>query len=80
MELIDENPKKRIKKMVKEVIRYGAGGAPYQGNVGPHSTEAPVPIPEKTPEPVKVEVKIEEDDTPLTDAQVVKKATGGKVK
>jgi len=67
--------------MAEEVIRYGAGGAPYQGKVGPHSTEALVPIPETTPEPVvKVTVKIEEDDTPLTDAQVVKKATGGKVK
>jgi hypothetical protein len=66
--------------MAEEVIRYGAGGAPYQGKVGQHSTEAP-PVPETTPEPVvKVTVKIEEDDTPLTDAQVVKKATGGKVK
>lgn len=66
--------------MSEEVIRYGAGGAPYQGNVGPHSTEAPL-VPAPTPEPVvKVAVKVEEDDTPLTDAQVAKKATGGKVK
>jgi|TARA_R110000824_G_scaffold180507_4_gene360963 hypothetical protein len=66
--------------MSEEVIRYGAGGAPYKGNVGPHSTEGPLD-PEPTPEPVvKVAIKVEEDDTPLTDAQVVKKATGGKVK
>ena len=66
--------------MSEEVIRYGAGGAPYTVRVGPHSTEAPL-VPESTPEPVvKVAIKVEEDDTPLTDAQFVKKATGGKVK
>ena len=25
--------------MAEEVIRYGAGGVPYKGNVGPHSSD-----------------------------------------
>ena len=60
-----------------EVIRYGAGGVPYKGNVGPASTEevtAP-PVEKKEPE---LEMKFEEDDTPLTDEQVAKKTEGKK--
>ena len=66
-----------MKKMAEEVIRYGAGGMPYKGNVGPHSTpDAPV-VEEAPAEPeVKVEVEVVEDDTPLTDEEVVVKATG----
>ena len=30
--------------MSEEVIRYGAGGKPYVGEVGPKSTEAPAPV------------------------------------
>ena len=36
-----------------EIIRYGAGGVPYKGTVGPTSTEevvAPEPVEEKEPE------------------------------
>ena len=33
--------------MAEEVIRYGAGGKPYRGQVGPHSTDAE-PTPEAT--------------------------------
>ena len=62
--------------MTEEVIRYGAGGMPYKGNVGKQSTqEAPIPEPEEAPEP-KVEVEIIEDDTPLSDEQVVEKVSG----
>ena len=62
--------------MTEEVIRYGAGGLPYKGNVGQQGTqEAPTPEPEPTPEP-KVEVEIIEDDTPLTDEQVIEKVSG----
>tara|TARA_B100001750_G_scaffold245452_1_gene265117 strand:+ start:254 stop:460 length:207 start_codon:yes stop_codon:yes gene_type:complete len=63
----------------EEVIRYGAGGRPYRGNVGPHSIEAePLVVVEEEPEEVKVEIRVEEDDTPLTDDEVVTKAKGGK--
>ena len=60
-----------------EVIRYGAGGVPYKGTVGPASTEEVVaPVEEETPEEVKLDLKFEEDDTPLTDEQVAAKTKG----
>ena len=62
--------------MAEEVIRYGAGGMPYQGSVGPKSTQdAPISDPEIEVEP-EVTVEIIEDDTPLSDEQVVEKAKG----
>jgi len=63
--------------MSEEVIRYGAGGKPYVGQVGEKSTEAPAPEVEvaEVEEP-KVEVTFEEDDTPLSDEQVVAKVKG----
>ena len=65
-----------MKKMAEEVIRYGGGGLPYKGNVGPQGTqEAPVPEPEIELEP-EVTVEVIEDDTPLSDEQVVEKAKG----
>ena len=56
-------------------IRYGAGGLPY---VGPGGTSAPAPEPvvEETPVEPEVTVAVIEDDTPLTDEEVVKKAQG----
>ena len=56
-------------------IRYGAGGVPY---VGPGGTSAPAsaPVVEETPAEPEVSVAVIEDDTPLTDEQVVKKAKG----
>ena len=65
-----------MKKMAEEVIRYGAGGLPYKGNVGQQGTqEAPTPEPEIELEP-EVKVEIIEDDTPLSDEQVVEKVSG----
>ena len=65
-----------MKKMAEEVIRYGAGGLPYKGSVGPQGTqEAPVPEPEIELEP-EVKVEVIEDDTPLTEEEVVEKAKG----
>ena len=63
--------------MSEEVIRYGAGGVPYVGEVGEKSTEAAAPVEEvaEVEEP-KVEVSFEEDDTPLSDAEVVAKVKG----
>ena len=63
-----------MKKMADEPIRYGAGGAIY---VGPGGTPAPEPevVEEKTPE-TKVTVEVIEDDTPLTEDEVVEKAKG----
>ena len=63
--------------MAEEVIRYGAGGMPYKGAQGPQST-ADVPVEEEveTPEEPKVTVEVIEDDTPLTDEQVVEKVSG----
>ena len=44
---------------MKEVIRYGAGGVPYRGNEGEHSTEAaPAPV-EETEEEVQMSVTFE---------------------
>ena len=64
-----------MKKMADTPIRYGAGGMPY---VGPGGTPAPVPeaVEEKTPAEPKITVEVIEDDTPLTDEQVVEKAKG----
>jgi hypothetical protein len=63
-----------MKKMADQ-IRYGAGGLPY---VGPGGTPAPAPEPvvEETPEEPEVTVTVIEDDTPLTDEEVVTKAKG----
>ena len=65
--------------MAEEVIRYGAGGVPYKGNVGPHSSEAEItpPQPEPEEEP-KLEVAFEEDDTPVSDEELAKKTGNGK--
>ena len=63
--------------MSDEVIRYGAGGRPYVGQVGPKSTEAPAPVEEEAEvEQPQVELSFQEDDTPLSDEQVVAKVTG----
>ena len=62
--------------MAEEVIRYGAGGKPYVGKVGEQSTEAPPVVEEVEVEEPKVEVTFEEDDTPLSDEQVVAKVKG----
>ena len=62
--------------MAEEVIRYGAGGVPYVGQVGEKSTEAPAPVVEEEVEEPKVEVSFEEDDTPLSDEEVVAKVKG----
>ena len=62
--------------MAEEVIRYGAGGVPYIGQVGEKSTEAPAPVEEAEVEEPKVEVTFEEDDTPLSDEDVVAKVKG----
>jgi len=64
--------------MSDEVIRYGAGGRPYVGQVGPKSTEAPAPVEEAEVEQSQVELSFQEDDTPLSDEQVVEKVTGKK--
>ena len=66
-----------MKKMAEEVIRYGAGGMPYKGAQGPQSTvDVPVEEEVETPEEPKVTVKVIEDDTPLTEDEVVEKAKG----
>ena len=62
--------------MSEEVIRYGAGGKPYVGEVGEKSTEAPAPVEEVEVEEPKVEISFEEDDSPLSDEDVVAKVTG----
>jgi len=63
--------------MAEEVIRYGAGGQPYVGQVGEKSTEAPAPVAEEVEaEEPKVEMKFEEDDSPLSDEDVVAKVKG----
>lgn len=65
--------------MSEEVIRYGAGGIPYKGSVGPKSTETSTEdSTEEKEEDVKFEMKFVEDDTPLSDEQVVKKTKGKK--
>ena len=61
--------------MADTPIIYGAGGAIY---VGPGGTPAPVPEPveEETPKEPKVTVEVIEDDTPLTEDEVIEKAKG----
>ena len=61
--------------MADTPIIYGAGGAIY---VGPGGTPAPEPevVVEETPEEPKVTVEIIEDDTPLTEEEVIEKAKG----
>ena len=63
-----------MKKMADTPVIYGAGGAIY---VGPGGT-APEPevVEEKTSEEPKVTVEVIEDDTPLTEEDVVEKAKG----
>ena len=46
------------------------------GEVGEKSTEAPPVAEEVEAEEPKVEVSFEEDDTPLSDEEVVAKVTG----
>ena len=55
-------------------IRYGAGGVPYVGPGGEAPAPAPAPA-EKNAEPA-ITVAFEEDDTPLSDEEVVTKAKG----
>ena len=62
-----------MKKMADQ-IRYGAGGLPYVGPGG--ISPAPAPVVEETPEEPEVTVAVIEDDTPLTDEEVVKRAKG----
>ena len=62
--------------MAEEVLRYGAGGKPYVGQVGEKSTEAPAPVEEAEVEEPKVEITFEEDDSPLSDEEVVAKVKG----
>ncbi len=66
--------------MSEEVIRYGAGGKPYRGKVGPESTDKePTPEVEEPVEEPKVAVEFVEDDTPVTDEEVeVKTKKDGK--
>ena len=79
MESIDENLQKRINKMADEVIRYGAGGVPYKGNVGPQSTEAEdTPPSPEAEEEEKVDLNFQEDDTPVTDGELADKTGKGK--
>ena len=59
--------------MADTPIRYGAGGLPYVGSGG---TSAPAPVVEETPEEPVVTVDVIEDDTPLDDEAVQKKAKG----
>ena len=61
--------------MADTPIRYGAGGAIY---VGPGGTPAPAPEPvvEEVPTEPTITVEVIEDDTPLTDEQVVEKVSG----
>lgn len=63
----------------EEVIRYGAGGKPYKGAVGPQSTDVE-PTPEEEPQVEEPQVSMDfvEDDTPVTDEEVKEKTTGGK--
>ena len=63
-----------MKKMADE-IKYGAGGVPYVGSGGTPAP-APEPVVEETPVEPEVTVAVIEDDTPLTDEQVEKKAKG----
>ena len=58
-------------------IRYGAGGIPYVGaGSSPVPAAAPEPVVEEKPEEPVVTVEVIEDDTPLDDEAVQKKAKG----
>ena len=59
--------------MADTPVIYGAGGAIY---VGPGGKAAAPEVVEETPAEPKVTVEIIEDDTPLTDEEVVEKASG----
>ena len=60
--------------MAEEIIRYGAGGAPYKGQVGPHSVEVEETPPQpEAEEEKKVDIAFEEDDTPVTDKELAEK-------
>lgn len=63
----------------EEVIRYGAGGKPYKGKVGPQSADVE-PTPEEEPEVEEPQVSMDfvEDDTPVTDEDLKEKTKGGK--
>ena len=63
--------------MADTPVRYGGGGLPY---VGPGGTPAPAPeaVEEETPAEPKITVEVIEDDTPLTDEEVVEKVSGTK--
>ena len=63
--------------MADTPIIYGGGGVPY---VGPGGTPAPAPetVEEETPVEPKITVEVIEDDTPLTDEEVVEKVSGTK--
>ena len=63
----------------EEVIRYGAGGKPYKGNVGQQSTDVePTPEDEPQVEEPQVSMDFVEDDTPVTDEDLKEKTKGGK--
>ena len=64
--------------MSEEVIRYGAGGKPYKGAVGPASTDVePTPEEETPVEEPQVSMDFVEDDTPVTDDEVKEKTKKG---
>jgi len=62
----------------EEVIRYGAGGKPYKGTVGPQSTDVE-PTPEEEPQVEEPQVSMDfvEDDTPVTDEELEEKTKKG---
>jgi len=65
--------------MAEEIIRFGAGGVPYKGQVGPHSDEAEITPPQpEAEEEKKVDMAFEEDDTPVTDEELADKTGKGK--
>tara|TARA_B100000745_G_C20004498_1_gene341047 strand:- start:509 stop:703 length:195 start_codon:yes stop_codon:yes gene_type:complete len=57
-------------------IRYGAGGIPYVGAGGSSAPAAAAPVVEEKPEEPIVTVEVIEDDTPLDEVAVQKKAKG----
>ena len=61
--------------MADELIRYGAGGVPYVGQSGTPAV-VPQPVVEEKPEEPIVTVEVIEDDTPLDEVAVQKKAKG----
>ena len=61
--------------MADTPVIYGAGGAIYVGPGGKQEP-APEPVAEEVPTVPTVTVEVIEDDTPLSDEQVVKKAKG----